>query len=158
MHVHTVQNPREKLKCGKCRSVVYCSADCQKADWKEHKTSCKPSVIYVSDQMTALYESHSWRKLLLKWSSYLDELLEVSTEDGQRILLTMFKQANQMGSNQINDPVYSSTVIPILQKLIDLNGKAHRYEAQGTELCELGQAFAFLDNEIEKNGVLPTGL
>jgi len=27
-------------KCA-CRSIYYCSTDCQKADWKKHKTDCK---------------------------------------------------------------------------------------------------------------------
>jgi hypothetical protein len=27
-------------KCA-CRSIYYCSTDCQKADWKRHKTECK---------------------------------------------------------------------------------------------------------------------
>ena len=26
--------------CGKCKSVVYCSKECQKLDWKKHKTVC----------------------------------------------------------------------------------------------------------------------
>jgi hypothetical protein len=27
--------------CSRCRKVQYCSRDCQKADWKEHKVVCK---------------------------------------------------------------------------------------------------------------------
>lgn len=35
-------NPCEKvLRCGKCRSVSYCSAFCQKEDWQFHKRGCK---------------------------------------------------------------------------------------------------------------------
>lgn len=31
----------QKLKkCGRCRSVYYCSAECQKTNWKEHKKIC----------------------------------------------------------------------------------------------------------------------
>eukprot|EP00873_Tetraselmis_striata_P025192 jgi/Tetstr1/445456/TSEL_033235.t1 len=29
------------LKCRGCRRVVYCSKECQRADWKEHKKVCK---------------------------------------------------------------------------------------------------------------------
>jgi hypothetical protein len=29
------------FKCGGCRSVYYCSRECQHKDWKEHKKSCK---------------------------------------------------------------------------------------------------------------------
>jgi hypothetical protein len=98
----------------------------------------------------ALDKSKQWRKLLLTWSSYLKPLLEVANEDGQQRLLTIFKEANSMGSNTTGDPVYSSNNIPILQKLIDLDGKHKRFEAQGIHWCELGQAFSFLNNDIEE--------
>jgi hypothetical protein len=29
--------------CSQCRSVFYCSAACQKQDWKQHKQACSPS-------------------------------------------------------------------------------------------------------------------
>ena len=32
---------KDKMKkCGKCKGVYYCTADCQQADWKEHKKCC----------------------------------------------------------------------------------------------------------------------
>ncbi|KAJ7603878.1 hypothetical protein DFH06DRAFT_1255942 [Mycena polygramma] len=35
---------RKKIKtCTKCMAVKYCSVDCQRADWPEHKKSCKPA-------------------------------------------------------------------------------------------------------------------
>jgi len=35
-------NETEKLQfCGACKKVEYCSKDCQKKDWKDHKTACK---------------------------------------------------------------------------------------------------------------------
>ncbi|EJD48437.1 hypothetical protein AURDEDRAFT_85720 [Auricularia subglabra TFB-10046 SS5] len=30
-----------KLSCAKCKSVMYCGAACNKADWDEHKETCK---------------------------------------------------------------------------------------------------------------------
>lgn len=30
------------LKCSRCKSVVYCSKECQKLHWKAHKPICKP--------------------------------------------------------------------------------------------------------------------
>lgn len=32
-----------KSKCAGCGTVVYCNADCQKNDWKQHKGICKES-------------------------------------------------------------------------------------------------------------------
>lgn len=29
-------------RCGRCKKVNYCSAECQKAHWKSHKPECKP--------------------------------------------------------------------------------------------------------------------
>jgi len=29
------------MKCARCQSVSYCSRECQRADWKEHKAYCK---------------------------------------------------------------------------------------------------------------------
>ena len=29
------------MKCGKCKAVKYCSRDCQKTHWKEHRKVCK---------------------------------------------------------------------------------------------------------------------
>ncbi|KAK3052705.1 hypothetical protein LTR09_006187 [Extremus antarcticus] len=29
-------------QCGRCRQVFYCSPECQKTDWKQHKEDCSP--------------------------------------------------------------------------------------------------------------------
>ena len=35
-------------QCSRCRSVLYCSRDCQKADWKAHKKICLKTVQAIS--------------------------------------------------------------------------------------------------------------
>jgi len=30
------------MRCGRCKSVSYCSKECQTKHWKEHKIDCKP--------------------------------------------------------------------------------------------------------------------
>jgi len=39
----TEKKRREFSYCSACKSVVYCSTECQKKDWKLHKISCKNS-------------------------------------------------------------------------------------------------------------------
>lgn len=29
------------FECSRCRKVVYCSSECQRADWKDHRVACK---------------------------------------------------------------------------------------------------------------------
>ena len=38
-------------KCSQCSSVFYCSVDCQKADWKSHKSNCVNAEDYIKKQM-----------------------------------------------------------------------------------------------------------
>ncbi|XP_071538278.1 SET domain-containing protein SmydA-8-like isoform X2 [Panulirus ornatus] len=43
-----------KQFCSSCRSVFYCSRECQKQDWKNHKGKCKPYVV----QNHSIYGRH----------------------------------------------------------------------------------------------------
>ena len=33
------------LYCGKCKTISYCSKECQKTDWKDHKALCKHIIL-----------------------------------------------------------------------------------------------------------------
>lgn len=35
-------NALDLKRCGRCRRVNYCCAECQRADWLQHKASCFP--------------------------------------------------------------------------------------------------------------------
>eukprot|EP01006_Ploeotia_vitrea_P044806 TRINITY_DN66868_c3_g1_i5.p1 TRINITY_DN66868_c3_g1~~TRINITY_DN66868_c3_g1_i5.p1 ORF type:complete len:334 (-),score=28.99 TRINITY_DN66868_c3_g1_i5:254-1255(-) len=40
-HICGVCEKYGELKCSRCQKAFYCSADCQKADWKLHKKTCQ---------------------------------------------------------------------------------------------------------------------
>ncbi|EJD46108.1 hypothetical protein AURDEDRAFT_164765 [Auricularia subglabra TFB-10046 SS5] len=37
-----VSESEKVLRCSRCKDAVYCSAECQTADWKKHKRACHP--------------------------------------------------------------------------------------------------------------------
>ena len=40
------QKQKKLKKCGSCKCVFYCSLECQKRDWKDHKKVCKTLTVY----------------------------------------------------------------------------------------------------------------
>ena len=43
IHKSDEREPRSEkfLYCGKCKTICYCSKECQTADWKDHKALCE---------------------------------------------------------------------------------------------------------------------
>jgi len=41
------------MSCGKCRSVSYCSSECQHIDWKAHKPACKENAAAAAAKKAA---------------------------------------------------------------------------------------------------------
>lgn len=35
----------QRMRCGGCKNTYYCSRECQKSHWKNHRTSCKKTII-----------------------------------------------------------------------------------------------------------------
>lgn len=53
---------RTLKKCGKCKEVVYCSKECQAADWSKHKKGCKTPE-WRAAQEERLNVSRPWTSL-----------------------------------------------------------------------------------------------
>ncbi|KAI0750189.1 hypothetical protein C8Q80DRAFT_676537 [Daedaleopsis nitida] len=45
---YTSGDKRELFNCSRCRSVTYCSKECQRADWKKHKPICENNSVLES--------------------------------------------------------------------------------------------------------------
>jgi hypothetical protein len=50
--------------CNACRSMSYCSRECQKADWKAHKVICMQ--LKVGDTKQAVHPDHQARAEVAK--------------------------------------------------------------------------------------------
>ncbi|PVH78760.1 hypothetical protein DL98DRAFT_516563 [Cadophora sp. DSE1049] len=60
-------------KCGKCNEVFYCSADCQKEDWKSHKKLCGKAW-YEDDRIRKCRDGslHKGKLELITWNTPAD--------------------------------------------------------------------------------------
>ena len=54
---HRTKNPLQR--CGGCQLVAYCSKDCQKEDWAEHKKVCKEFPVIKGKNV--LFTKGSWK-------------------------------------------------------------------------------------------------
>jgi predicted nicotinamide N-methyase len=109
----TPDNPEGKLmKCGGCRSVSYCSRECQKKAWKKHKADCKA--------IRARLEQQS--------QSAVEQAIEVSAIDWARRETWPTKQprdgATKNGSASFDllfgsDLVYHQDIVPVLVSAVD---------------------------------------
>jgi len=80
-HEGALPEGRKMLRCTKCHDAVYCSVDCQRTDWKVHKTCCTAATSRGSSQDGEAQPGPS-KKRRLQYSSELSpeasELLGVS--------------------------------------------------------------------------------
>ncbi|KAF2503308.1 hypothetical protein BU16DRAFT_555313 [Lophium mytilinum] len=69
------------LRCGRCASVVYCNADCQKANWMTHKKTCGTGKIL----------QHAAEIYKMAWLAYREQTLDIDIvkveERGNQLLL-----------------------------------------------------------------------
>ncbi|KAI0788283.1 hypothetical protein C8Q74DRAFT_671698 [Fomes fomentarius] len=47
-HCYAPGDQKQLFACSRCRSQAYCSKECQKADWKNHKTACENNGLLAS--------------------------------------------------------------------------------------------------------------
>lgn len=47
-------NEMSLLRCGRCKRQRYCSRECQRADWREHKSDCSDGLCLIQKPFTAI--------------------------------------------------------------------------------------------------------
>lgn len=51
-------NP-SKFRCSHCKVISYCTKECQKSDWKDHKPTCKDIFLKKEKNLNALFDALS---------------------------------------------------------------------------------------------------
>ena len=69
------------LRCSGCRTVGYCSAECQKKDWKQHKVNCQKTAPTGQDRASDQKPSSSGSRCKMRPEMNLtrqiqDEMME----------------------------------------------------------------------------------
>lgn len=83
------------LRCGGCRSVCYCSKECQKKDWKtQHKAVCKQ--LSVGDAKQPMHSDHLETALDLK--NRVQKALQDCPKELRRFF-TLFFESNPKASD-----------------------------------------------------------
>lgn len=72
---HTCNKPHgNMLRCGKCKFVYYCSRECQKVDWKDHKHMCQEKeeslISEIRETIIAIENNPKFTGLLLALLHY----------------------------------------------------------------------------------------
>ncbi|KAJ8539019.1 hypothetical protein ON010_g12852 [Phytophthora cinnamomi] len=106
----TPDNPEGKLMtCGGCRSVAYCSRECQKKAWKKHKADCK-AIRAQREQAESLKESK------------LNEegIVQVEAIDwAQRETWPITCDGDKFDVLFGSDLVYHQEIVPVLVNVVD---------------------------------------
>ena len=93
-------------KCSACKSISYCSRECQKLDWKWHKIVCKEARKRKNAKKSALFkqmEKHAKRK---RWSQVKSLMVTaLAKQDSSNIHMfqgsPVASQAAQLGDVRI---------------------------------------------------------
>jgi tetratricopeptide (TPR) repeat protein len=122
--------------CSVCKSVVYCSIECQRQSWiNGHKTLCN-KVGDFNDVMAKIKANANAKaipewKLALLLIPHVDVMLSNHTPDRQIALLnTLLEALREYGLNTwLKNRM--SEMIPLLKKLADIEGQIQRFRDQG---------------------------
>ena len=137
-------------RCSRCKQACYCGAECQKADWKRHKTTCAPPVTLqdVAAEIIAAQATGDWRGVL-KWEGRMEELVaRKSTLPCARILMA-FATAYRMGFRATGSEDRACSYVGLAERLLPLLDKLQRFRDQGAVMCNTAEILLTLERDSE---------
>ena len=148
-------------RCSRCLQASYCGAECQKADWKNHKKDCAPPVPLqdVAANVQTARAAYDWRQLftlvdveekmdeadaaddwrgMLKCEGHMEELMALSEDDRDSSdILHDFCKAHRMGWQANGSKDHARSYVALEERRIPLLGKLQRFRSQGEAMCDL---------------------
>jgi len=128
--------------------VVYCSIECQKVHWKEHKPFCYASrIVSLTRKLNSEEFISEWRKTL-SLQGEMDELMVGAQfdSDSKQNLIHRFIDANHAAAAETRENVYLTSVIKMYDELMTCMEDIQHYHDKGTYLYRVGCIFLRLDN------------
>ena len=158
-HCHT--SPEKLLKCGKCKTVYYCNASCQKNDWESHKPLCKiqpkPTPKQNLQLPSELLRKKSWKDFIT-WNNCRP--LEILPLQISQQLYDLQPQQEWTIYYTLNDSIganYQREVVSYLRATETLvNRQNISPKEKQTELDLIAQLIAMGDNICHKSSQMGT--
>jgi hypothetical protein len=150
---HCGKTGKRFKRCSACKEALYCGAECQHANWKRHKKTCKPplSLYDVSENVNAANATRDWRGVL-KFEGRMEELIRglqdplVGQDDAEVAnILGIFSLANRMGWNATGSKDNAFASVGLEERRIPLLGNLQRFRDQGHSMCSTGGILCFLE-------------
>lgn len=140
-----VCNKPSILLCSRCRTIYYCSQDCQRSDWREHKPNCSQIINAVEmirkDNMIKLL---ALSKIYFVYNDVLSsecyDLFSTTDENVYICLKSVCKKGNMIMENDFTSMLSSNeTIKNNIEKIVD----------QASNRCDIEYTIGYLDNIIE---------
>jgi len=124
-------------RCSRCKNASYCSADCQKAAWKVHKTTCK-KVEDLWDLLKAAHDARDWRQIL-KWEGRMGDLMKNQQDAFCDRVLGLFASGYFFAFSETSRSDHAMQVVETKELRVQLLGKMERFRDQGAVICQIAQ-------------------